>query len=163
MSEDKGEFMGKLLNIHIRKAQESDIKSIYQFERNYIIEHEPNQLDRWDSAKKHTLEMLRNNIDRMFVASIECDLVGHCYWSLSYGNPCIYSIYISENSRKLGLASKLISKVEEQIRENEYQIVTLSTLVINPAQNVFSKLGYEVTSIEDGWINYKKDLTRNEN
>lgn len=156
--EEKGDLMDRLLNIHVRRAKESDIQDIYQFERNYIIEHEPNQLDKWDSVKSHTLEMLRNNIDKMFVASVNSDLVGHTYWSILDGNPCIYSIYISENSRKLGLATRLIKKAEEQICEMGYHTVTLSTLVTNPAQNVFNKLGYEVTSIKDGWINYIKKL-----
>lgn len=142
--------------INIRKAKESDLEEIYQFEREYIIEHEPNQLEKWDAIKDKTMTLLTSNLGRMFVASVDGCLAGHCYWSLYQEEACVYSIYISKVFRKMGIASRIITETEKDIFDCGHNKVTLSTLVTNPAQHLFDKMDYERLEVKDGWIYYSK-------
>ncbi|GKX30887.1 hypothetical protein SH1V18_33670 [Vallitalea longa] len=144
--------------ILIRLAEESDIDEVYLMEREYIIEHEFEQLFRWDSAKERNMKMMLDNIHRMFVATIDSKVIGHSYWSIYNDDPCVFSIYISKNYRNMGIATDLMIKVEEQIYKSNYKKITLSTLETNPAQYLFNKLNYEEIGRKDGWINYEKFL-----
>ena len=142
--------------INIRTATVDDLDEIYLFERGYMEEYEPNQLARWETVKDKTMELLRNNITNMFVATVDDHIAGHVYWSILDGYPCIFSIYISKDYRRMGLASRLMHTAEEHVYDNGYSKLTLSTLVNNTAQHLFDRLGYERTSVTDGWINYIK-------
>ncbi|WP_170311584.1 GNAT family N-acetyltransferase [Vallitalea okinawensis] len=150
--------MKEASKISIRKAQSSDIEQIFLFEREYIIEHEPEQLAKWDSVKYRTMELLVSNLKRMFVATVDGQLAGHGYWSIYLGQPCIYSIYLLKDYRLMGIAAGLMKTIEKQIFDNGHKKITLSTLVTNPAQHFFDKMSYEVLAIEDGWIHYSKTM-----
>lgn len=142
----------------IRKAQKSDIEVIYLFERQYIIEHEINQLERWEKVREKTMNTLEKNISRMFVAVSKGNILGQGFWSMHNQNPCIFSIYVPKEHRKKGIATTLIRKMENQILECDNNIVKLSTLVSNPAQFLFNKLGYIEVKRESDWIDYIKYL-----
>lgn len=148
--------MNEKININIRKAKENDLEEIYKFERAYIFEHESNQLERWDAIKDRTMTTLRSNLERMLVAVVDKRLAGHCYWSLYHKEPCIYSIYISNDFRKMGIASSLIIQAEKEIFDCGYNKVTLATLITNPAQHLFDKMNYKRLEVKDGWIYYSK-------
>lgn len=150
--------MNKIGAIKIRKAQQIDMTQIYSFEREYIIEHENSQLSKWDSAKDRIMEMLNNNINRMFVATVEGEILGHGYWSFHLDEPCIFSIYISKNHRHIGIATLLMGAMEREIFESGYKKITLSTLETNPAQYLFNKMNYKEVDRIDGWINFVKSI-----
>ncbi len=142
----------------IREAFESDLDKIYLFERKYIIEHEKDELIRWDNAKERILNNLYENLDNMFVATKDNLIIGHVFWSIYNSNPSIYSIYVDKNYRNLKIASTLISTAENHILNNNFDKVTLSTLETNPARYLFNNIGYEQVNIVNGWINYIKYL-----
>ncbi|WDV45797.1 GNAT family N-acetyltransferase [Clostridiaceae bacterium M8S5] len=146
----------KVDEVIIRKAKRNDINRVYLFEREYMIEYEPEHLDRWDSVKDKTMKLLSGSIDRMYVATVGDKLVGHSYWNIYKEEPCVYSIYVTEDFRRKGIANKLINSIEKQVTDSGYNKVTLSTLVTNQAQYLFNKMGYEVVDIKDGYINYNK-------
>lgn len=142
----------------IRLAKESDIDQVYLMEREYIIEHENEQLARWDSAKERNMKMLQDNIHQMFVSTIDDKIAGFGYWSIHNDDPCVFSIYISKDHRKMGMATELMDNMEKQIHKSGYTKMTLSTLETNPAQYLFNKLNYEEIGRNDGWINYEKSI-----
>jgi GNAT superfamily N-acetyltransferase len=148
---------------NIRKAQNDDLEKIYSFEREYIIEHESDQLSKWDLIKEKTMGVLRYNLGRMFVATVDGKLVGHGYWDIYFEEPCICSIFILKVYRNIGIATGLMKVIENQIFKKEYSKVNLSTLEINSAQYLFNKLNYTVIETKDGWIHYSKRLNKNAN
>lgn len=97
----------------IRKAIEADLLTIYSFERMYILEHEPKQIERWDKAKESIEEQLKASINKMFVIDTEGQLDGYAYWGLHEQVPCVYSIYVSKEVRGQGLASKLYKSLRK--------------------------------------------------
>lgn len=131
----------------IREAMLGDIETIYGFERNYIIEHEPHMLVKWDGAKSKTLGRLKASVDNMFVATIGDDTVGHVYWSLLDNGPCIYSIYVVLEARRMGIATSLLKRCEDHIVDNGYNQVVLLTLLTNPAQQLYLDMEYIMTGI----------------
>lgn len=144
--------------VNIRKATHQDIQRIYEFERQYIKEHEPEQLSKWDTAKDKTIEQLFYSLDRMYVVRVQEKIVGHSYWSSYLDKPCIFSIYVLKEYRHKGFATAMMSRMEEDIMEGGNNVVTLSTLETNPAQHLFDSLGYVRVGITGGWIHYIKSL-----
>lgn len=143
---------------YIRKAILSDLKQIYMFEREYIIEHEPNQLSKWDAIRTKTMELLTNQLEKIYVATVNEELVGHVFWSIYLEQPCVYSIYVHKKFRSRGIASELLHYLEKQIVEQGYNKLTLSTLETNPAKYLFEKSDYVVLDIKNGWIEYSKPM-----
>ncbi len=142
----------------VREALESDLDKIYLFEREYIIEHEKDELLIWEKAKERMMKSLYDNLDKIFVATKDNVIVGHVFWSIYNSTPSIFSIYVDKNYRNLKIASNLINTAEKHILNNNYASVALSTLETNPAKYMFSNIGYEQVNIVNGWINFVKQL-----
>lgn len=146
----------------IRKAKESDIETIYNFERAYIIEHEPDELERWENAIERIYDNLKSYLATMFVAEVEGVVAGHGYWGMYEGMPCIYSVYIDKAYRKGGIGYGLMEAMDLEIEEKGHKSSSLATLVSNPAQHLFDKCGYERTDVKEGWIHYEKTFEQEE-
>lgn len=142
----------------IRKIKEEELQIVYEFERSYIIEHEPDQLEKWDDAKERIFETLKSYTNTMFVAVVDEQVVGHGYWGMYEGLPCVYSLYIDKDHRKGGLGFALMERLDKDIEEKGHKISSLATLVTNPAQYLFEKAGYERTDEKDGWIQFEKNF-----
>jgi len=142
----------------IRKATQEDLPKVYEFEREYITTVEPDHLGRWDDAGDHVMETLESNMDHMFVADAGGQLAGHAYWALHDGHPCVYSVFVADDFRRLGIALALMRALEENMALCGYHEVTLSTLTVNPAQHLFARLGYTQTQTKDEWMYYIKEL-----
>lgn len=140
----------------IRKAITTDLQAIYRLERAYIIEHEADQLARWDVAKERIRQGLMDNLGNMVVSESEGSITGLCYWSMHEGTPCIYSIYVDGNYRRQGIASKLMQAIEKEVIDQHYTRLSLSTLINNPAQYLFESFDYNEIRRENGWIYYLK-------
>ncbi len=115
-------------------------------------------LGKWDSCRDDSMKRLKENLDRMFVAVVDDQAVGHSYWSLLEDKPCIYSIFVMNEARRMGIASALMDKCESQILASGYNQAGLSTMVTNPAQYAFLRMGYEKTETTDGWSYFTKLL-----
>lgn len=144
----------------IRKAIKSDIEKIIQFERLYIIEHESEKLYKWDSVKEKTINLLNENLDAMFVCENRGVLVGHCYWNFYDEKPCIFSIYVELQYRHLGIAKKLLSVVESDAAFKGFKVMTLSTLIENPANKFFIKKGYQKVKFDHESNYYTKLISK---
>ena len=142
----------------IRKAISIDLQAVYQLERAYMMEHESEHLERWDAAQERIFQGLLDNLNHMFVSELGGTITGLGYWAMYEGLPCIYSIYVSRRSRRQGIASKLMIAMEQDVRDQRYTTLTLSTLVSNPAQHLFDVLNYEEIRRENEWIYFTKIL-----
>ena len=146
------------IRIIFKNAEKKNLSQIYLFERAYIMALEPNNLDKWDAAKDRIMALLTDNLDRMVIVTVDGVLAGHAYWAMSEDMPCVYSVYITDKYRRMGLASGLMNELEKSISLSGFSEVSLSTLVINPAQHLFTKIGYVKTKTEDGWIHFIKRI-----
>lgn len=150
--------MNKSKQFNIRKALPEDISKIFDFEREYIIEYERNQLEKWDQSADKTKELLMRSINSMFTATVKSKLAGHGFWGIYENKPCVYSLYVDKDYRRNGIAKEIMIALENDLIHSSYHEVTLSTLQSNPAQFLFKKLDYRIIKIKDGWIHYKKKL-----
>ncbi len=146
------------MEVIIAKASIEDLDQIYQFERKYILEHEPYMISKWDGIRSKTKKTLMENLSRIFVAVSADELVGHGYWAIHEGYPCIYSLYVLNDYRGQGIGHKLMLSIEESIISNGYNKMKLSTLESNQARHLFDKMAYSRIALQDGWIHYEKSI-----
>ena len=144
-----------------QKAKLQDADKIYDFETAYIREIEPENLDRWCKAAAKIRAQLEINIGKMFVAKVADDLAGHIYWDMHKNEPHIFSIYVSNPYRRMGIAKKLMGYAENEIQENGFKTCHLSTRYHNPARHLFEAIGYQQIGQENGWYHLEK-LLQNE-
>ncbi len=142
----------------IRKANNEDILRLIEFERYYMLEHEPQHIEKWESNVDKTRNFLIDLLDNIVVAEADTDLIGYAYWSLSEGKPCVYSIYVIESFRRRGVANLLMKALETDVIQKGYDEINLQTLIDNPAQYTFNKLGYTTNHNKNGYLQYSKKL-----
>lgn len=142
----------------IRKANKSDLAHIYELERLYILEQEPDQVGAWDQAIERMRQQLHQHLDQMFVKEKKNRVVAHGYWGQVEDNAHIYSLYVDQKNRRQGIASDLMVCLERSIYETGYEDVYLKTLEDNPARKLFDCLSYCEEFRHKGWIHYKKAL-----
>lgn len=142
----------------IRKATMEDIKKLIVFERNYMIELEPQHLEKWEKLIEKTRNFLIESLESIVVVEENKEVIGHAYWSLSKGKPCVYSIYVVEAFRRKGVANLLMEALETDVIQNGYNEITLQTLIDNPAQYTFNRFGYITDHQKNGYLQYTKKL-----
>ncbi len=148
------------MNILVLKAVRSDLDQIYQFERAYMIEHEPNRLKLWEERSDLTKNQLNNSLPSICIAEVDGNLVGHSYWSFYEEKPCVYSIFVLKSYRGEGIGKTLMTAIEASVVESGFDVVILSTLESNPAQHLFDRMGYQRLDVINGWIKYEKYLKK---
>ncbi len=146
------------MTVKIQFAQLDQLNDVYEFERAYMVEHEPDQVAKWEAAKDHTLGFLQDHLETMVVAVEGGQVAGYGYWSYHEESPCIFSVYVGPAFRGQGIAPKLLQAMEDQIKDYGHQQVTLSTLETNPAQGLFVRMNYKEVKRQDGWIHYEKQV-----
>lgn len=149
--------------MEIRKADVVDIDIVYEFERQYFIEHEPENLLKWEREKEKTMDFLLNRMTQMFVSVEDQSVVGYAYWDLLGSEPDLYSIYVDPDYRGKGIAYELMTAIEEHVLDRGYDAIKLETLVTNPARFLFEKKGYIFDREEEGWLYYRKNLEEEAN
>ncbi len=148
------------MNSYVRKAVLSDIDQIYQFERAYMVEHEPNRLKLWEKRSDSTKNQLNNCLPFICIAEVDGNIVGHGYWSLYEEKPSVYSIFVLKSYRGQGIGKTLMTAIEASVVESGFDLITLSTLESNPAQHLFDQMGYQRLNVIDRWIRYEKILEK---
>lgn len=146
------------MTICIRKAAVSDLDQVYQFERAYMLEHEPTMVRRWDEGLDRTVRQLHQCLSSMYVAEGQGHVIGHAYWSIYEKSPCVFSLFVHQAHRGDGVGKKLMNELERSVMAAGYNHMTLSTLTNNAAQYLFDHMGYIKLDIADGWISYRKEL-----
>lgn len=142
---------------NIRNANRRDIDTVMTFEEAYMRRFEPDDLERWLSAKEKIALNLEKLVDQMFVVEDNKRVVAFAYWDFYEQRPCLYSIYVSDAYRRLGIGQKLLCAIEKQIVDRGYSVLTLSTRVENPAQNLF-RITYTFIKEKEGWLYYEKNI-----
>lgn len=140
----------------IRKAIADDLNIIYQFEQIYIEEIEPENLSRWQAAETRIKQQLADNLGRMFVLADDNSVLGHCFWDVYDGLPHICSIFVAQEYRQRGFASKLMQVTEADCQAHGFAKWLLQTHETNPAQYLFQSLDYAFIECKDSWYYYEK-------
>ena len=130
------------MDVIIRKAQIRDIPQIK--EMNNILNEVCSTVD----YMKNSLE---NNKNEIVLVAIHNEnaigfICGQLYPSICYsgGVQCeVTELFVNENYRKNGVATKLIKQLEREFEENKVQEILLQTGRKNIiAQNFYEKNGY---------------------
>jgi len=146
-----------LMNQLFRKANMHDIVDILIAEREYMIEHEPDHLDRWDGAINAIKTSLQNSLERMVICEIDGKVAGHSFWNTKDQMANVNSIFVRNEYRRMGIAKELLAYIEKDVKASDYSLLTLETLTKNPAQHLFDK-SYTRKKESNGWIYYEKNL-----
>lgn len=142
--------------IQYRFATIDDLEIIYEFETAYFRELEPEHLEQWYAAKERSLSRFKKMLNRIAVATINGEVVGHASWDLVEDQPTVCSIYILPPHRKKGIAITLLDYAEQGMIQAGFNRSYLATLIHNPAQHLFKRAGYRIIKEQTGWFYFEK-------
>jgi len=132
----------------IRRAERRDLLQLTLVFNNYRkFYKQPQDLE---ACKTFIKRRLQNNDSYIFVATMKSQLVGFVQLYPSFSSVAMEKIYIlndlfvSEQARKHGAASKLMQRAEEFANNNQACRLVLETHKDNlPAQSLYVKRGWK--------------------
>lgn len=74
------------------------------------------------------------------------------YYKKTLTEGMLLFLAINKNFRKRGFGEKLARYAVDQLKQMGSQKIVLVTRETNPAQNIYYRIGFEKTSIEDGFL-----------
>ena len=85
-------------------------------------------------------------------------IIGHVSYRINKNKFHIFHLFIDEGHRRLGLAKKLINKIEKCSQLGNINLITLNVMQKNKeAINLYERLGYEIFDFDkSGTIKMKK-------
>jgi [ribosomal protein S18]-alanine N-acetyltransferase len=138
----------------IRRARPTDLPAVYDGERDYIREIEPEQEARWRDAMRFHLAQWTNNLDRMFVAEHGATHSGYCFWEAHGDAAVLASIYVLPDERGRGLGRQLLATFISDARSQGFRKLKLGVRADNPARQLYEKVGFRHTHDERGYCHY---------
>ncbi|CRZ33990.1 ribosomal protein S18 acetylase RimI-like enzyme [Herbinix hemicellulosilytica] len=148
-----------------RLAAESDLDEICNLVKKAIDRMEQQGIYQWDDlypTRKDFLEDINKNtlyvavedgrIAAIYVINRECDEEYHaCQWSNSDESACIiHRLCVLPDFQNKGIGSKMLSHIEEQIKNMGYSSVRLDVFSKNPyAIRLYEKNGYKKRGYAD--------------
>lgn len=101
---------------------------------------------------------LENKIAVYFVAEEKGEVLGYAgMWNIC-GSADIMNVGVLKKCRRMGIAQRLLSVIEDYCRENSIFEINLEVRVSNtPARNLYKKLGYTEIDVRKGYYDGKED------
>lgn len=143
----------------IRRAQATDLAAVYAGELAYIREVEPHQEARWEDAIPQHLRQWTAALDRMFIAELAGEVIGHSFWDVAGRNAELASIYVAPAHRRRGIGRQLMVLFLEDAEADGMATATLGVRPDNPARRLYEGLGFARTHDMDGYCRYSLALT----
>ena len=122
----------------IREYQPGDIQSLWEFYHNYFPDV---SFAQFADAVERDVTFIDNN------ERINC---GFIIAFVDEGSPWIWTVMVQRWHRKEGIATRLITKVEEHYKNLGYSHICLYVSDDNPAQKLYFDLGYRVIRVVKG-------------
>ena len=133
-----------------RLANENDIASLYEIEKNYFSSP-------W-TKEQFLYEIKENEFSKIIVAIDEEKIVGFLVYWILFDNAQICNICVVDEYRNKGIASKLFDLAEEDFKKNECFNITLEVRVSNnPAINLYLKRGFRKIGIRRSYYQDGED------
>ncbi len=134
----------------------SDIPTVYTFERAYIREIEPAEEPRWSAAIHAHLTQWIAHLPRMFVATLDGQIIGHCFWQPDAADAVLASLYVVPAARRQGLGRRLLRRFEQDALRQGFTRLRLGVHENNPAQSLYERAGYHPTHSHGRYRDYEK-------
>lgn len=135
--------MNNNVKIKIRKGRRGDLKRVVEISKNLKqLENYPNQkLDKSEFEK-----FIVSKYAFMYVAELENEVVGYITAFRSDEYLFLPFSAVDRKYRRLGIASKLIKKVEEIARKEKRKYILFTAYLNNkPIHSFAKKLGYRAS------------------
>lgn len=113
------------MNIHIRKAKETDLPTIVEFQLAMALETENLQLNKAIVEKGVSAAFKDSGKGQYFVTEIDGEIASSLMitpeWS-DWRNGMVYwiqSVFVKEEFRRLGIYKKMYAHIQNLVKENE--------------------------------------------
>ncbi|HTJ93574.1 MAG TPA: GNAT family N-acetyltransferase [Pararobbsia sp.] len=138
----------------IRRAQPTDLPTVYLGELDYIRHVEPENEARWKDAIRWHLQQWTQNLERMFIAERGSEKIGYCFWEAHGDAAVLASIFVLPHLRRSGLGRRLLDRYIEDAHEQGFGNLTLGVKPDNPARHLYEKAGFLFTHEERGYHHF---------
>lgn len=128
--------------IRVRKIKEEDVPAVSNLEAGCFIDPWPEKQIRY--------EMKENPCAKVYVATIDDDVVGYLDFMITFDSATINRICVNEIYRRKGIAEALINKMVEVCKKQKDR-VDFITLEVR-ASNEAARACYQ----KNGWIEITK-------
>ena len=103
-------------------------------------------------------EFEKNPVNKIIVAEVDGKVVGFIDFLITFNSSTIMQVAVTKEARGNGIATHLLSEMENSFPKNIDDIVETITLEVResnvPAKNLYLKNGYEIVVIKE---HYYKD------
>jgi ribosomal-protein-alanine N-acetyltransferase len=149
--------MARNMTFQIRKATIQDIPEVFSFELAYIQEIEPGVEENWKHSIQTLLRQWIANLPRMFIAQLDGEPIGHCFWQMEGRTALLASIYIAPTWRRKGYGMLLLAGYERDAVENGFSHLQIGVHESNPASALYQRAGYQWTHKHNSYDYYEKE------
>lgn len=124
----------------IRKAEKKDFEQVYEIEQSCFKDPYP---------RKHLeYEFYENPINMILVAEDNNKIVGFNNFLITFNSASIVQVAVIPSYRKQGIATKLLSEMENSFPKDKDDVVEFVTLEVRKSNeaaiSLYKKNGYEV-------------------
>ncbi|MET3414283.1 GNAT family N-acetyltransferase [Methylobacterium sp. 1030] len=145
-------------DIHLLPGKPADLPLIFQLERAYITDHEPQNVQAWQSAMHRHLEQWVRCLPDTVVAAVGDEKVGYMFWEKASLNATLASIHVKPDYRRRAIGRLLLARFEENAARLGCEIAELHVFEGNPAIHFYEAAGYTVIGNANSYVTLSKDL-----
>lgn len=150
--------MGDRNDVHLLPGEAADLPLIFQLERDYIADHEPQNVSAWHSAMHRHLEQWVRCLPHTIVAAVGDEKVGYMFWEKSSLTAILASIHVKPDYRRRAIGRLLLARFEENAAHSGCVVAELHVFEGNPAKSFYEAAGYGVTGYAAPYVNLTKAL-----
>ncbi|MCJ2045976.1 GNAT family N-acetyltransferase [Methylobacterium sp. J-078] len=144
--------------IRLLPGEPADLPLIFQLERAYIADYEPQNVQAWQSAMHRHLEQWVRCLPHAVVAAVGDEKVGYMFWETTSLTATLASIHVKPDYRRCAIGRLLLARFEEDAVRSGCEVAELHVFEGNPAKNFYEVAGYSVTGYAAPYIVLTKKL-----
>lgn len=130
--------------ISYRLATKEDFEEVLKIENECFVEPY--------SEEDLKYEFFKNPVNKIIVAIIDNKVVGFIDYLITFNSSTIMQVAVTEEYRKNGIATQLLSEMEKSFPKEGEDIVETITLEVREsnekAKGLYLKNGYEIVTIK---------------
>ena len=136
--------------MEIRKAKKSDLSDLFELEK-ICLKH--------PYLEKDVLYELEDNpVSNILVASMDNLVIGYIDYWITFDSSTICRICVLPEYRNKGIATKLLSNCENELKNQNVEFLTLEVRASNQsAINFYLKNGFNKVTIKEGYYENGED------
>lgn len=146
------------LDLRWRAADAADLPFIEAAELAYIRAHEPDQEAAWLAVVECNRRLWAENLARTTVAEVDGTTVGYGMWAVLEGVATVVTLHVSAPHRRLGLGSRLLGAVVDDVRRSGHDVLALGVHRENPARHLYESAGFRRTGQDGEYLLFRRDL-----